>query len=91
MIEYETGAMCRSLAGHDKDEVYVIIEEAKEYVSLVNGVSRPLAKPKRKKRKHVQIIYNHKEWECRSLIEDGRISDEKIRDMIRIYKRRGQS
>ena len=55
-MEYGTGALCASLAGHDKGEVFVIIEEDGEYVCLVNGASRPFAKPKRKKKKHIQMI-----------------------------------
>lgn len=91
MIEYGAGAMCRSLAGHDKGEVFVIAGEAGEYVSLVNGDSRPLGKPKRKKKKHVQLIHEQEEWKRKQLIEDGRISDEEIRKIIRSYKRRSQS
>ena len=90
-MEYGTGAMCTSLAGHDKGELFIIISQTGEYVSLVNGASRPLAKPKRKKKKHIQIIHDEEEWRRRSLIEDGRIRDGHIRGLIRSYKRRGQS
>ena len=90
-MEYGTGAMCTSLAGHDKGELFIIISQTGEYVSLVNGASRPLAKPKRKKKKHIQIILDEEDWRRRSLIEDGRIWDEHIRGLIRSYKRRGQS
>lgn len=91
MMEYETGALCTSLAGHDKGQVFVIIGGAGEYVSLVNGASRPLARPKKKKKKHIQMIHDEEEWERKRLIEDGRIRDEQLRSMIRGYKRRGQS
>ena len=57
MMEYGTGAVCVSLAGHDKGNVFVIIDETEEYVSLVNGDSRHLAKHKKKKKKHKQIIH----------------------------------
>ncbi len=91
MMGYGTGAVCVSLAGHDKGDVFVIIEEREEYVSLVNGASRPLAKPKRKKKKHIQIIHDEEEWKRKNLIEEGRIRDEQIRAVIRSYKRRSQS
>ena len=87
MMEYGAGALCISLAGHDKGEVFVIIGETGEYVSLVNGVSRPLAKPKRKKKKHIQIMHDEEEWKRKSLIEGGRIRDEHVRSMIRSHKR----
>ncbi len=90
-MEYGTGALCASLAGHDKGEVFVIIEDEGEYVCLVNGASRPLAKPKRKKKKHIQIIYDEEERKRRDLIERGQVRDDHIRSLIRGYKRRGQS
>ena len=61
MIEYWTGALCASLAGHDKGELFVIIGESKEYVSLVNGECRSLDRPKKKKKKHIQIIHDEEE------------------------------
>ena len=48
--------MAKSLAGHDKDKVYIIIEETKEYVLLSDGDLKKLENPKRKKSKHVQLI-----------------------------------
>ena len=90
-MEYGTGAMCTSLAGHDKGELFIIISQTGEYVSLVNGASRPFAKPKRKKKKHIQIIYDEEEWKRRELIARGQVRDEYIRSLIRGYKRRGQS
>lgn len=50
------GWMAKSLAGHDKDKIYIIIEETKEYVWLCDGDLRKLENPKRKKNKHVQLI-----------------------------------
>lgn len=41
-----TGMLASSKAGHDKDTVYVIIKEETEYVYLVDGRLRTLAKPK---------------------------------------------
>mgnify|MGYP002512836363 CR=1 FL=1 len=90
-MEYKAGTICESLAGHDRGELFVIIEEQREYVFLVNGDSRPLAKPKKKKKKHIQVIYDEEEWKRKVLIERGRIRDEHIRSLIRGYKRRGQS
>lgn len=45
-----------SRAGHDRDTVYVVVDSDPEYVWLVDGRRRLLANPKKKKRKHVQII-----------------------------------
>ena len=56
MERYEVGMLARSKAGHDKGHVYVIFEVDEAYVYLVDGSIRTIDKPKKKKKKHVQII-----------------------------------
>lgn len=51
-----TGLLAYSLAGHDKGKIYFIIKEEKDYFWLVDGDVRSLENPKRKNKKHVQII-----------------------------------
>lgn len=48
--------LAKALAGHDKNHYYLILEEHEEYVILVNGTTKPLARPKKKNKKHIQII-----------------------------------
>ena len=50
------GWMACSLAGHDRNKIYIIIEETDEYVWLSDGDIRPVEKPKRKRKKHIQVI-----------------------------------
>ena len=50
------GMLAKSKAGHDKGKVYVIYDVNETYVYLVDGRIRVLENPKRKKRKHVQVI-----------------------------------
>ncbi len=45
-----------SLAGHDKGKYYIIVREDAHYVYLADGRTKTAAKPKRKKRKHVQVL-----------------------------------
>ena len=52
----EKGMLAKSKAGHDKGKVYVIYDVDETYVYLVDGRIRLLENPKRKKRKHVQVI-----------------------------------
>ena len=51
-----TGMYAVSLAGHDKGQMYVIIKEENEYVYLADGRIRTMEKPKKKKKKHIQLI-----------------------------------
>ena len=50
------GMLAVSKAGRDRGSLYVIIEEAGEYVYLAYGRNRTISRPKRKNRKHIQII-----------------------------------
>ncbi len=54
--EVEIGMLAKSKAGHDIGHVYVINQVDETYVYLVDGKYRTLNHPKKKKRKHVQII-----------------------------------
>ena len=45
-----------STAGHDKDELFYVVDEDPIYLMLANGKDRTLDKPKRKKRRHVQKV-----------------------------------
>ena len=50
------GLLAMSKAGHDKGALYVIIREEGEYVYVADGRIRTSDRPKKKNRKHVQII-----------------------------------
>ena len=56
MNRYRTGMLAKSLAGHDEGQIYVIVAADQEYVYLADGKIRLIEKPKKKKKKHVQII-----------------------------------
>ena len=57
MERMEIGILARSKAGHDKNKIYVITDADETYVYLADGKIRTKANPKKKKRKHVQLIY----------------------------------
>ena len=50
------GMLAVSRAGHDKETTYVIIDEEDEYVYLADGQIRTVGRPKRKNKKHIQVI-----------------------------------
>ena len=85
-----TGALAKSLAGHDKGDFFVIMEETDEYVILVDGKLRPFKKPKRKNKKHIQIIHDQDQTRRMELICEEKLTDEEIRKLIRCYKRESQ-
>ncbi len=56
MDKYKIGMPVISLAGHDAGNIYLIVRSHENYVELVDGKIRTLDHPKKKKKKHVQII-----------------------------------
>ena len=50
------GMLAVSRAGHDRGTTYVIIGEEDEYVYLADGQTRTVDRPKRKNKKHIQVI-----------------------------------
>ncbi|MDE7340924.1 MAG: KOW domain-containing RNA-binding protein [Lachnospiraceae bacterium] len=83
-----TGMLASSKAGHDKNTVYVIIKEEMEYVYLADGRTKTLEKPKRKNKKHIQIIKKCPEPDFQDSIKNGQADDSDIR---RVLKRYGMS
>lgn len=86
MITEMTGMLASSKAGHDKLTVYVIIKEETEYVYLVDGKSRTLARPKKKNKKHIQVIKKCQEPGLAEKIRAGTIDDIEIRKTIKQYQ-----
>lgn len=74
---YKRGNLAKSLAGHDKDQILVIVREEGEYVYVADGRHRTLEKPKRKNKKHVQPI-------CREL-EPAIMRNEDVKRVIKLY------
>lgn len=48
--------LARVKAGHDKDHLYLVLQEERGQVYLVNGTTKSTDHPKRKNKKHVQLI-----------------------------------
>ncbi len=82
MEENIVGMLASSKAGHDKDSVYVIIREDGEYIYVADGTSRTVERPKRKNKKHVQVIKRK-----RMLEPENGFSDLEIKRTIKEYVR----
>lgn len=81
------GKFATSKAGHDKTKLYVIIKEDSEYVYLVDGDLKTLEKPKKKSKKHIQIINRVDEIIQNKLETKEIIYNEDIKRAIRLYWR----
>lgn len=75
------GMLAVSRAGHDSTTTYVIIGEDGEYVYLADGRTRTVGRPKKKNRKHIQVI---KKIQMEKP-EDG-FKDSEIKKAIKMYQ-----
>lgn len=75
----------KTKAGHDKNQIYFLLKEDEEYVYLVNGTTKPLEKPKKKNRKHIQLIKNLP-VEVTEVMEAG-ATNENVKRAIKIYQK----
>lgn len=82
MLKYEPGCLARSLAGRDRGRFYIILEAADEYVALTDGNTRQMDRPKRKKKKHIQLQYPQDETMKQKLRGEKNVTDQEIRDFL---------
>lgn len=77
------GMFASSKAGHDKDTIYVIVREAEEYVYVSDGKLRPVDNPKKKNKKHIQIMKKKSDDMLREKLKNGQqIDNEEVRKAI---------
>lgn len=75
-----------SRSGHDKDSLYVIIKEEANLVYLADGKLKPIEKPKRKNRKHIQIIKNLPK-DITEVFTQENFRNEEIKRAIKLYQK----
>lgn len=78
------GYLAKSLAGHDKGTIYIIAKEQENYLYLVDGEIRCFNMPKKKNKKHVQMIHICDENVMERLC-NGTLQDIHVKKMIKEY------
>ncbi|HBA70438.1 MAG TPA: hypothetical protein DCZ40_13945 [Lachnospiraceae bacterium] len=77
------GLFAISKAGHDKSTVYVIVGEEDEYVYVADGKLKTIDRPKRKNKKHIQIVKKDADDILREKFANGQhIYNEEIKKAI---------
>ena len=82
------GKLAVSLAGHDKGSIFLVIREDGDVIWLADGISRLYQSPKRKKRKHVQLVFKTEGWTAESwriFSKNPADADTKIKRCIKLY------
>ena len=68
-----------STAGRDQDTLFYVIGEDGLFLLLANGKDRPLDRPKRKKRKHVQRVLRSETRVANKLIAGDKVLNSELR------------
>lgn len=85
------GMMATSKAGHDKEETYVIVREDEKFVYLSDGRLKSVDSPKKKSKKHIQVIKHHiDENLAEKLAKGDKVYDEEIKLVIKLWNRRNK-
>ena len=80
-----TGMFATSLAGHDKGRVYLIVREEGDFVFLADGKTRGIENPKKKRKKHLQLIKTADEVLAKKLKDGETIYNEEVKFAIKIW------
>lgn len=85
-MEILIGKFATSKAGHDKGKCYVIVGEEGDFVYLSDGRIKKVETPKRKRRKHIQLINCTVSGELlKKLTETGKVTNEEIKYEMKKY------
>ena len=68
-----------STAGRDRGELFYVIAEEDQFLFLANGKDRPLDRPKRKKRKHVQKVLRSETRVAQKLRSGDKVINSELR------------
>ncbi len=81
------GKFATSKAGHDRSQMYVVIAEEGDFVYLCDGKYKTISKPKKKSKKHVQMIDCTVNTELLTkLLNHEKVMDEQIKYELKNYK-----
>ena len=80
--------LAKSKAGHDRQQVYVVIAEENEYYLLANGTTKTVSKPKRKKKIHLQLIKDIPSEVLNETKGTETLDDVLIKRILKVYNRR---
>jgi ribosomal protein L14E/L6E/L27E len=84
MEKFEVGMLAKALAGHDFGKLYVIIGVDEGYVYLADGKIRTMEKPKKKRKKHVQLIKETQQVVVDKIRNNEKIQNEEIKRIIKL-------
>ncbi len=80
--------LAKPKAGHDINHIYVIIDELDDCFIVANGTTKTIAKPKKKKKIHLQLIKNLPAEVLDEYDSSKELDDLTIKRILKVYNRR---
>ena len=89
--QFSSGDVVKSVAGRDKDKIFIIIRTQEKSVFLVDGRTRKINNPKKKSAKHLEMISVAKGFDLAIKIQQGEpIANKKVYRIINAKKEKIQ-
>ena len=79
LSDFTIADVVASTAGRDAGEWFYVIAQDPTYLYLANGKDRPLDKPKRKKRRHIQKVLRSETRVAEKLIRGDKVLNSELR------------
>lgn len=73
-MELKKGSLVKAIAGHEKNNFFIVLEFDEKFALIADGKSRKLEKPKKKSLKHLRIT--------NTVIDMNEITDKKLRKWL---------
>jgi len=81
------GCFVLSKAGHDKGNIYVVLNESNGYVFLSDGKYKLIDNPKKKKIRHIELLGKTDKDLSEKINNNIEVKNEEIKRSIKCYKR----
>ena len=79
----QSGDLVLSLAGRDKGGIFLVIKSEGDCIWITDGKVRKVARPKRKKHRHVQVVMSAADTALAERIARGEaVSDRRVKALI---------
>ena len=86
-MEWKKGMLAVSKAGHDKDSWYVVLKVEGVYAYLVNGKTKTMEKPKKKKIMHLQTVHRIPENLQEKMNSEKQWINEDVKRALKLVKK----
>ncbi len=82
--------LAKSKAGHDRNQIYVVISQDDIYCCVANGTTKTVQAPKKKKKIHLQLIKNIPSTVLDEIKDIETLDDLLIKRILKVYNRRNE-